>query len=300
MTMKIKRFLIKNFDHISNVISAVLSIALSILASILYDNLKNDEHTQSNIFILISLGIFVLALILVISVISKKIKNYLFKDEKYYEYIQKAYLAIQNLSLKNQAILQEKCNNSYDKKAIQGWVLEGMQLTVENCYDFFYTSFGGGVRLIEEIKFEVTYMTLSYKDGEITIPCSWNREGRTPTSMLMRASNPNIYGKTVTAEIYNEYKEHCKPTFKIVENTENNYNFIYDNQKNRIKSSIIIPVLSHKSELLGTLVVHCNQKEFFKEQQRDFWYEIMQLFASEVGMYKLLLDCVVEEGDEPF
>lgn len=298
--MKTKKFLTEKFDIISNVISAILSIVLSVIASLIYDSLKNEQTTKGNIFILLSLSIFVLALIIVISIFSQKIKKRIFKDEKYNEYIQKAYLAIQNLSLKNQAILQEKCNNSYDKKAIQEWVLEGMQLAVENCYDFFYTSFGGGVRLIEEIKFEVTYMTSSYKDGEITIPCSCNREGRTPTSMLMRSSNPNIYDNTVTAEIYNEYKEHCKPTFKIVENTENNYNFIYDNQKNRIKSSIILPVLSHRSELLGTLVVHCNLKEFFKEQQRDFWYEIMQLFASELGMYKLLLDRVVEKGDEPF
>ena len=209
-------------------------------------------------------------------------------------------MAIQNLSLKNQSVLQEKCDGGYDKKAIQNWVLEGMQLAVENCYDFFYNSFGNGVRLIEEIKFEVTYMTLSYKDGKITIPCSWNREGRNPTSMLMRSSNPNLYDNTVTAEVYKEYNEHCKPAFKIVENTEKNYSFIYDNQKDRIKSSIVLPILSHRSELLGTLVVHCNSENFFKEEQRDFWYEIMQLFASEIGMYKLLLDFVVEEGDMPF
>ena len=75
--MKFKRFLIKNFDHISNVISAILSIALSILASVVYDNLKNNEQTKSNLFILISLGIFLLALILVISIISKKIKRHI-------------------------------------------------------------------------------------------------------------------------------------------------------------------------------------------------------------------------------
>lgn len=298
--MKVKRFLIKNFDHISNVVSAILSIGLSILASVVYDNFKQDEQTKSNIFILISLGIFVLTLIVVISIISKRIKNHIFKDEKYHEYIQKAYLAIQNLSLKNQAILQEKCNGDYDKRAIQKWALEGMQLAVENCYNFFYNSFANGVRLIEETKFEVTYMTLSYKDNKITIPCSWNREGRTPTSMLMRSSNPNIYANTVTAEIYKEYYEHCKPSFKIVESTESNYSFIYDNQKDRIKSSIVLPILSHRSELLGTLVVHCNSKNFFKEEQRDFWYEIMQLFASEIGMYKLLLDFVFEKGDVPF
>lgn len=298
--MKFRKCLIRNFDHISNVVSALLSIGLSILASFIYDQLKNEQPTKSNIFILVSLSIFVLGLILVISVISKAIKKHLYRDEKYNEYIQKAYLAIQNLSLKNQEILQEKCNSSYNKKDMQEWVLKGMQLAVENCYDFFYTSFGGGFRLIEEVKFEVTYMTQSYGDGKITIPCSWNREGRTPTSMLLRSTDPNIYDNTVTAEIYDEYNKHCKPSFRIIENTESNYRFIYDNQKNRIKSSIVLPVLSHKSELLGTLVVHCNCKNFFKNKQREFWYEIMQLFASEIGMYKLLLDYIVEEGDMPF
>lgn len=298
--MKIKKFVINNYDHISNIISALLSIGLSVLASTIYENLKDESTKSNNTFIIVSLVIFVLALIFVISIVSKKLKNHLFKDEKYNEYIQKAYLAIQNLSLKNQEIFQEKCSSSYDKKNMQEWVLQGMQLAVEKCYEFFYSSFGGGVRLIEETKFEVTYMTLSYIDGKITIPCSWNREGRTPTSMLMRSSNSDVYDETVTAEIYKEYEAHCKPSFRIIENTETNYSSIYKNQKDRIKSSIVLPVLSHKSELLGTLVVHCNCEDFFKEQQRNFWYEIMQLFASEIGMYKLLLDYIVESGDNPF
>ena len=62
----------------------------------------------------------------------------------------------------------------------------------------------------------------------------------------------------------------------------------------------MLPVLSHKSELLGTLVVHCDSNGFFKEGKKNFWYEIMQLFASEIGKYKLMLDYIVTKGKEPF
>lgn len=294
------KWLADNYDHVSNVVSAILSVILSLIASFVYDQITEDEMNATNIYIGITLVVFVLALIVLISVGSQMIKKNIFTDIKYNDYIQKAYIAIQNLSLKSQAILQENCADTYDSKCLINWAVDSMQFTVDKCYDFFYTSFSNSVKLIEETKFEVTFMTLSYKDGGITIPCSCNREGRTPTSMLMREGNPNIYDETITAEIYEEYRTHCKPSFKIIPNTDKDYNFIYDNQQDRIKSSIVLPVLSHKSELLGTLVVHCNTKNFFEKTERNFWYEIMQLFASEVGKYKLLLDYILEEGEGPF
>ena len=122
----------------------------------------------------------------------------------------------------------------------------------------------------------------------------------------MRDQNPDIYNNTVTAEIYNEYETHCKPSFKIIESTINGtndsggYKFLYENQNERIKSSVVLPVLSHRNELLGTLVVHCNTVGFFKEEQREFWYEILQLFASEIGKNKLLLDNIIKEEPFPF
>ncbi len=296
-----KKWVVNNYDHLSNIISAIASILFSLVTNYLYDNIKSEDSSITNIYIIITLIVFVLAAIIGLSVLSKRIKKYIFKDEDLNNYIQKAYLAIQDYSLESQSYLQEK-----GSKDLKNWFLQNIQLAVDKCYEFFYSSFGGDKILIEETKFEVTYMTLSYFDSKITIPCSCNREKRTPTSMLMREKDPDVYQNTVTAEIYKEYNEHCKPSFKIIENTnreessKQKYQFVYENQRERIKSSVVLPVLSHKNELLGTLVVHCNTLYFFKEEQRMFWYEILQLFASEIGKNKLLLDAMVEKGSEPF
>lgn len=296
-----KKWIEYNYDHISNVASAIVSILLSLLASCIYDKIKIKDASGVNIYIVITLIIFAFVIIILLSILSKHIKKRIFKDGDLNNYIQKAYLSIQDYSLESQSYLQEK-----GSKDLNGWFLQNIQSAVNKCYDFFYFSFGGDKILIEEIKFEVTYMTLSYIDSKITIPCSCNKEKRTPTSMLMRAKNPDIYQDTVTAEIYKEYNDHCKPSFKIIESTvqeessTQKYHFVYDNQQDRIKSSVVLPILSHKNELLGTLVVHCNSSYFFKEEQRLFWYEILQLFASEIGKNKLLLDTVVTNGSEPF
>lgn len=299
---KFKGWLMKYYDQLSNIISSVLSIVLSLLAEHFYSKLTQEsEPTDRDVYVIVTLGIFLLMIIILTSLLSKVLKNYIFKDSKYDACIQKAYFAIQQLSLECQESLQETCDGKIDNQKLLTWILNSMQLTVEKCYNFFCTSFDSGGSLIEEIKFEVTFMTLSYKDSKITIPCSCNKERRTPTSMLMRINGQNdIYDNTVTAEIYNEYKQNCKPSFKVIEDTSQNYRFIYNNQSDRIKSSIVLPVLSHKSELLGTLVVHCNSSGFFKENKKDFWYEIMQLFASEIGKYKLMLDYIVKDGDVPF
>ena len=297
----LKKWVLNNYDHISNIVSAIASVLLSLFTNYLYDKIKSEDALGVNIYIVISLFIFAFAAIIGLSVLSKCIKKRIFKDEDLNNYIQKAYLAIQDYSLESQSHLQE--NKSKD---LNNWVLQNIQLAVEKCYEFFYSSFSGAKILIEETKFEVTYMTLSYIDSKITIPCSCNREKRTPTSMLMREKDPDVYQNTVTAEIYKEYNDHCKPSFKIIENTNQEeasrqkYQFVYENQRERIKSSVVLPVLSHRNELLGTLVVHCNTLHFFKEEQRMFWYEILQLFASEIGKNKLLLDAMVVKGSEPF
>lgn len=297
-----RKWIENNFDHISNIISAIGSILLSLLASYVYDSLKNEKSTMTNNYIIFTLIVFICCFIIIFSIISNRIKNFYFKEADLNEYIQKAYFAVQDLSLESQSILQER-----NDKELSGWFMENMQLAVNKCYDFFYSSFSKSKTLIEETKFEVTFMTLSYIDGKITIPCSCNKEKRTPTSMLMRKRDPDIYQSTVTAEIYREYNTNCKPSFKIIENTSKQpegsepYNFVYENQKERIKSSVVLPILSHWNELLGTLVVHCNTPGFFKNEQSEFWYEILQLFASEIGKNRLLLDySIKDKGDYPF
>ena len=59
---------------------------------------------------------------------------------------------------------------------------------------------------------------------------------------------------------------------------------------------MILPVLSHKNELLGTLVIHCNQAGFFKTSRYDFWNERLEIFSVELGYHKLLLDYYIESN----
>lgn len=300
----IRNRIIDYYDHISNIVSAISSVLLSLLANYIYEFLcaDNESLSYANYFIIITLIFFVIALIVGVSFVSQKIKKHLFHDKYYNEYIQKAYFAIQDLSKRNQEEFQNLCGITYNKTDLIQWIMRCMQISVDECYNFFHNSFGNRSSWHSDstINFEVTYMTLSYKDDKITIPFSCNYERRTPTSMLMRDYNPDVYNGTVTAEIYNEYNKHRKPTFRIIESTKKGYKFIYDNQNSRIRSSIVLPVLSHKSELLGTIVVHCNKDYFFCENQRRFWYEIMQLFALEIGTYQLMLSNIVEKGDVPF
>jgi len=88
------------------------------------------------------------------------------------------------------------------------------------------------------------------------------------------------------------YREQ-KPSIRIIENTcdsKYNYNELYDKQKNRIKSSIIYPVLSPKNELLGTIVVHCDKNGFFKNEKEKFWIELLEIFSKRIAIEKMKMD----------
>lgn len=299
------KWLEKNYDVIANTISSFLSIGISVGVSFFYDYItKGTDSRNSKIFITISLIVISILLIAGTSLLCKKIKNAILKDYKYDTYVQKAYMVIQQLSLKSQAALQEIGDAKFGEEEMTLWIMKSIQLTIDECYNFFCASFDSGINLIDEVKFEVTFMTLSYEDSKITIPFSCNKEHRRPRSMLMRKNGEkDIYDKTITADIYHEYEKNKNPLIKIIENTsqDNSYKFLYNKQEDRIKSSIVLPVLSHNSKLLGTVVVHCNSGGFFKKDKQDFWYEIMQLFASEIGKYKLILDYICKrDGKAPF
>lgn len=292
--------IIKNYDIISNIVSAILSIICSMLASLFYTSLTDNASDGTKIFIEVVFVIIVLLIIFLLSLLSQWIKSRIIEKEHYNEYIKNAYLLIQELSCDSQGVLHNKLSTALDQNSIAQWASDGIQLVVNGCYDFFHTTFGNGIELIEQTAFEVTFMTLSYIDGEITIPYSCNRNHSTPTSMLMRKEDKTIYKSTITAEIYKEAKENKILTIKIIPDTSINYNFIYDSQKESAKSSIVVPVTSRNGELLGTLVVYCNQTNFFKEKDRQFWQEMMQLFTVEIGTYKIILDSSAEGGSKPF
>jgi GAF domain-containing protein len=155
----------------------------------------------------------------------------------------------------------------------------------------FEAAFGKGLTSEERIDFEVTFMTKSYRDGHITIPAYANKDGRAPRSMVLRAQHPEIYDSTVTAQIYRE----AGPTPHIVEDTAiADYNELYSGQKDRIRSSIIFPVLSDKNEVLGTLVMHCDKRGFFLKREQKYWRDMLEIFAKRIALQKARMDVLVQ------
>src|SRR6266540_3022059 len=69
-------------------------------------------------------------------------------------------------------------------------------------YQILQAQFGQAGSLLNEIDFEVTFMTKSYVDGKITIYAYENRDHRSPRSLVLRQNDPDIYAGTVTAEVY--------------------------------------------------------------------------------------------------
>lgn len=140
----------------------------------------------------------------------------------------------------------------------------------------------------------MTFMTKSYGDGYITIPAAANRDGRAPRSMVLRAQNPQLYEDTVTASIYRA----SRPSPVIVEDTgtDAHYAELYAGQKQRIRSSIIYPVLSDSNELLGTLVVHCDRAGFFGSCKTKYWFDLFEIFAKRLALEKMKLDRLMAFG----
>lgn len=316
------------YDIISNIISAALSIGSSLFAASLYESMKNASNSSADIFILCTLGVIVFCVIVLYSMFSCWIKNKLvIKDYKYKDYIEKAYLEIQDLSFKSQEKLQEIVTSPIDSNKLLNWSFGGLKLVVQKCYDFFIASYGEAKEFIETTRFEVTFMTKSYNDGGLTIAAWANRENQKPISMLNRDNNIDCYKDTVAARLYREYHENKQPQMVIVSDTkeviktkgtevpegrdrtegaegaegaEGTYKELYPGQLDKSKSSIIVPVFSRKYELLGVLVVYCNKTGFFREDDRQFWKRMTELFTDEIGTYKLILDVLAKEGKTLF
>lgn len=297
-----KSFFEKYSSQIATTISTIISILLAILSNHLYEGLKEiiAEHISPVILFIIGavylvvLGVLFFCIACGVQWIERKIYPEAWDDR----HMKHAFLHLRRLGSNQQASFQETISTPGTHISNQCLINEFckcMQLTVDTCYEFFRGSFSNPSKLVDDISFEVTFMTKSYKDHEITIPYSANKENRTPISMLLRETNPQIFAATETSKVYNM----DRPKMILVEDTQANqdYTATYDGQKVRIRSTVILPVLSHHNELLGTLVVHCDQANFFKESRYDFWRELLEMFSVEIGYYKLMLDYYIKNDE---
>jgi hypothetical protein len=159
-------------------------------------------------------------------------------------------------------------------------------------HQFFEAKYGQSEKIDDKIDFEVTFMTKSYIDHGITIPAFANRMGRAPKSMLDRPGNPSRYDQSLTAEVYKD----GLPEMRLVSDTSDpkaRYVQLYAGQTERIKSTIVYPVLSYDNRILGTLVVHCNRKNFFSPDDAKFWREIFEGFTRRLALEKTRIDVLM-------
>jgi len=167
--------------------------------------------------------------------------------------------------------------------------LYSIRLLVRSLYETLEAHFSHAERISERIEFEVTFMTRSYLDGKITVAAWANRDGRMPTSLPIRKVNPDVYETTVTARLYQAQR----PIPQVVEDTldaQYDYQELYDHQRDRIRSSIVYPVLSDQNQLIGTLVMHCDKPRFFLRSDLKYWRELLEIIAKRIALEKLSLD----------
>lgn len=205
----------------------------------------------------------------------------------------------------------EECHKDLPACIVNNWrdALMRIQQYVSSAYLVLASSYGRSSAAESRIDFEVTFMTKSLKDSKITIPASANRDGRKPRTMQLRESNANIYEQSVTAQVYRAES----PRMIITSDTSDpQYAALYADQKTRIRSSVVYPVLSPDHKLLGTLVAHCDRANFFKSSEEKFWHDFLEVFAKRVAVEIMRIHVLhqlrasggsilcKEDGDEPF
>ncbi len=136
----------------------------------------------------------------------------------------------------------------------------------------------------ERINFELTLITPSFRDSELTIAAWCNRDNRRPKSLLLRdENNIKIYGRTEAAKMISS---RIMDTIVIQDTSDPNANYesLYEGQKVRIRSAVLHPILSPKSEHLGVLVLHCERAGFFLKDDRRYWHELFTVFAPSIAL----------------
>lgn len=165
----------------------------------------------------------------------------------------------------------------------------GIQELVSGLYTCMDAHYAAGDVPGERVNFEVTFMTKDPVDAAITILAWASRDGRAPKSLTEQAKRRDIYDTTVTADLYRAAATR-QPSTRIISTTNRDYSELYPGQKDRIRSSIVHPVLSGHNVMLGALVVHCDQESFFRRADEKYWRDLLEIFATRVALEKTRLD----------
>ena len=183
----------------------------------------------------------------------------------------------------------EACGENLSSCLVNSWRASNDRIRkyVSAAFSVLANLYGQSSSSENRIDFEVTFMTKSLKDDKITIPASANRDVRKPRTMKLRDSNPDIYDQSVTAQVYRA----DSPRTIITSDTSNaEYAELYAGQKSRIQSAIVYPVLSPEHKLMGTLVAHCDRKEFFKVEEEKFWHDFFEIFSKRIALEMMRIE----------
>lgn len=172
--------------------------------------------------------------------------------------------------------------------------LDAIKHLVKALYTCMDSHYGAGDVPGERVNFEATFMTLDHADREVTIIAWASRDGRAPKSLAERQRNRRLYSTSVTADLYREAETQQVRTRITPDTSKGDYAELYPGQKQRIRSSIVRPVLSASNALLGTLVLHCDQPNFFHESDAKYWNDLMDVFGIRIALHKAQLDWLHE------
>jgi GAF domain-containing protein len=158
-----------------------------------------------------------------------------------------------------------------------------LQQLVEAIWDVINSHHNSSADELERINFEVTLITPSRRDSHLTIAAWKNRDMRRPRSLAKREMNPSLYEDSEAAKIIKA----GSVSTEIIEDTsrpEVNYAQYYRDQRLRIRSCVLHPIISPAHKHLGVLVLHCDRPGFFKKEDQRYWSEFFAIFSSTVGL----------------
>jgi len=142
-------------------------------------------------------------------------------------------------------------------------------------------------------------MTKSLRDQAVTA-AAWAI--RKPRSLDERGVDSTIYADTEASRLYQDDADGSRVSCVAIAQTErpaSNYHFVSQNERSRIRSTVLKPVYSLGSQLLGFVVAHANQPEVFAEDDEDFWDELLEPLAAEVGLLVQRIQQEVDDGVAP-
>lgn len=288
---KFKEFLLSYYDKIVHILSSIINILITVFISIYVEEIKIFLKVQTWTVIIFGVLVFIVWItfqLFIFQLIKKKFLPELGEEKN----ILHAFNSVRDTETKQQENLTALTD--INNESLMEVCKFNLEQTVIACYTLFYEKYSECHGFANGINFEVTFMTKSYIDNKITIPFGCNRDHRQPISMQMRVSNPDIYENTVTAAIY----KMNRPEMQLIPDTNNpnsKYASLYNNQKSRIKSTIVAPVMSSENALLGTLVIHCDKTKFFTKFKYRFWEDLIAVYTAKIGKEKIILDKIAEK-----